>query len=703
MCPSVVSEQINCQIEKILHSQTFVNKRQLRKLLEVLVANIDSQETLTAELIIAELWPDEIRTKRSADVATEMNRLRRALKTYYESEGDGDPVQIHLPNRVVTAGDGAQQRPWIVAKSELDPRDDSAERRRLSPRAGLRFALASVIAALLVSMGVYAFRILTPTPQPTSGRLDGNLLRIMDGSGKELWSKSFPEGFGPDLYYEKSDRTRIWFADLEGKGHNSVLFSYLPAPNSPPRSSTLICYSDRGKEKWRWSPGRKSAETAGLGTYRIFSVGILKATEKASPRIVVLSDLEPWWAGPSQIAILDSSGRTLSEYWHAGGLRDMLLADMDGDGREEIIATGSAHGYDAQATLVVLDSDRASGISREVQPDSHMPSLGLARERLRLLFPRTDLNRASFQFNMAIEPTIEHGNLHLTVLECLAPLGCPVQYEFDREFHLIAAYPAGDEFTNAHDRFFQNGKDAHTLSAEERTAFLKVRCLVGCPSEFVPVAETYNPAISFEKSWTAHGNPYGVWSYGYSSALADPVDLYDKTVRNGINGPNAKYWLSSSVDTGTSPSAEYNDGPALNDGNVDFLQNEFLLVAGIGGQYSDLVFTAPAAGEYSIAGSFRGAQYGASTVVGIVENGKIIFKSRVTAVGQLVPFSLGLNLQSGSTLTFSVGPGGGAQNTGLSVIITKLCSPGDQLASSATGEIRCSTRGKTPQSTLSAR
>jgi len=90
------SSLTSAQIHKILQSRTFANKRQLRRLLEVLSSNLDSQELLTADLVIQELWPDEIRTKRSTDVATEMNRLRHALKNYYEGEGAGDAILITL-------------------------------------------------------------------------------------------------------------------------------------------------------------------------------------------------------------------------------------------------------------------------------------------------------------------------------------------------------------------------------------------------------------------------------------------------------------------------------------------------------------------------------------------------------------------------------------------------------------------------------
>jgi hypothetical protein len=165
----------------------------------------------------------------------------------------------------------------------------------------------------------------------------------------------------------------------------------------------------------------------------------------------------------------------------------MVLADLDGEGREDIIATGVANGYDHQATLVVLDPDRVFGASIEMRPEFQIHGKGVAQERLRLLFPRSDLNQALFQLNVATDPTIEHGGLRVNVLECISPAGCAIWYEFDKNFHLIAAYAGSDDFRSAHNRFFQTSKNAHSLTAQEQAAFQKVRCLVGCQAEFVPV------------------------------------------------------------------------------------------------------------------------------------------------------------------------------------------------------------------------
>jgi hypothetical protein len=494
MDTAVIGDQIN----KILRSRSFASKSQLKKLLEVLFRNIDSQATLKPDRVIKELWPEEIRTKRSADVATEMNRLRHALESYYNGEGKTDPIVITLPNRSVSAQDGLQETRWIAA----NPRNSAESAAAPVPLVNRGRSLKIITATVAIGIVAYlSIRMLTAERRPGSARLDGSTLTIMDAEGKELWRKVFPDGFSSDWYYEmgmgtsngfstvwygKGGGTRIWFGDLEGKGHTSVLFSYLPPSSQQLHSSTLICYSDRGQEKWRWTPGRELPELAGSPpTFRTVSLRVLKATDKRPPLIVVANIHDTWW--PGQIAIIDSNGKTVSEYWHSGGLSSMVLGDLDGDGREEIITTGVANGYDHQATLVVLDPDRASGASAEVRPEFQIHGMGVAQERLRLLFPRSDLNRALFQFNAATEPTVEHGSLRLTVAECITPMGCRIWYEFDKNFHLIAAYAGSDEFRSAHARFYQTGKDAHPISAEEQAAFQKVRCLVGCKTEFVPV------------------------------------------------------------------------------------------------------------------------------------------------------------------------------------------------------------------------
>src|SRR5579863_1736112 len=152
---------ISDQIEKILRSRSFASKSQLRKLLEVLHQNADSQSTLKPDRIIKELWPNETKTKGSADVAAEMNRLRRALESYYNGEGSSDPITIYLPNRAAPAPDGTQEKRWIVAK----PRGGMEDRPPAESRRVLK------VTALLVALCALAFvsmRLLSAGGRPQS-------------------------------------------------------------------------------------------------------------------------------------------------------------------------------------------------------------------------------------------------------------------------------------------------------------------------------------------------------------------------------------------------------------------------------------------------------------------------------------------------------------------------------------------------------
>ena len=164
----------------------------------------------------------------------------------------------------------------------------------------------------------------------------------------------------------------------------------------------------------------------------------------------------------------------------------MTLADLDGDGRQEIIASGVDNGY-YQATLVVLDQDKVSGASLEtVRPQIQIHGMGVAHERYRLLFPRSDLNMATLPYNAGGEVAFGNGIIRVSVLECNVNPACRVWYDFDWNFTLHRLY-ASDTFRQFHDEYYRNTRDVHRFTDDEQKPFQKVRCVEGCKTEFVPV------------------------------------------------------------------------------------------------------------------------------------------------------------------------------------------------------------------------
>jgi hypothetical protein len=112
--------------------------------------------------------------------------------------------------------------------------------------------------------------------------------------------------------------------------------------------------------------------------------------------------------------------------------------------------------------------------------------MGLAHERLRLIFPRSDLSLAEQTYNLGKQVIFDRDWIRFDVEECRLGPACSISYEFDRKFHLHQAIVA-DSFRSDHRLFYLNGKDDHPFSADEAAQFLKVRCLSGCSGAYVPV------------------------------------------------------------------------------------------------------------------------------------------------------------------------------------------------------------------------
>lgn len=485
---------IEDQIERLLNCAELDGKEQLKRLLGFLFERMESQAALQPARVIEELWPHHSgRKKTSSDLATVMSRLRRAIQAHYASAGKRDPIRIELPDRTVPSTNGTRGNRWITAEAcpsveRLTPAEVAVaaaietSHPVVSGQAGtkpwnLSFILIGAAVLGLGLLAALSAPVLEGNRAPQGVRMEGSVLTVLDGKGKELWHKSFPEGFWQD-YYQQGVAARTWFGDLEGNGRTEILFLYHPSVNPRSHSTTLICYTDRGEERWRWTPGRALPEISFSPTvFETLAFAVTRATRASGARIILSSYHLPYY--PNQIAVVDTNGKLISEYWHSGHLDYMNLADVDGDGKQEIVASGISNGY-RQATLVVLDVDHASGASVETaRPELQLHGMTAVRERFRILFPRSDLNKALSTYNRALEPEVKNGRIQIPVDECDQRPDCDVYYEFDNQLTLLSV-KASDGFRSAHAEFFLKSRNNHKFSKSEEDRFRVLTCLSGC-------------------------------------------------------------------------------------------------------------------------------------------------------------------------------------------------------------------------------
>jgi hypothetical protein len=100
---------------------------------------------------------------------------------------------------------------------------------------------------------------------------------------------------------------------------------------------------------------------------------------------------------PTVIARLDANGNILGEYWHFGMLRGLFAFDLDGDGRKEVIASGTNDMNDvlgdpdvSQAVFVIIDPGKLIG-RHESRATRGFGFSTSEAERAYIRLPRSDM------------------------------------------------------------------------------------------------------------------------------------------------------------------------------------------------------------------------------------------------------------------------------------------------------------------------
>lgn len=204
------------------------------------------------------------------------------------------------------------------------------------------------------------------------------------------------------------------------------------------------------------------------------------------------------------------------------------------------------------------------------------------------------------------------------------------------------------------------------------------RCRAG--STFL-AAPTYDVVNDFSIQSNPSALNGGVWSYGYSTAITagSTFNVYDGKTLN--TAPLVDRWFASAVNPeipcvihNTSDSTQHYASSIQQP--VDLLN----LHPGIGGQFSIVRWTTPAAGDYQLQGRFEGLD-GTTTDVHVIKNlglvsAQELFTGAINGFGNQAPFSINVNgASAGDTIDFAVGTGNGDFNfdsTGLSASIAKV-------------------------------
>jgi hypothetical protein len=204
-----------------------------------------------------------------------------------------------------------------------------------------------------------------------------------------------------------------------------------------------------------------------------------------------------------------------------------------------------------------------------------------------------------------------------------------------------------------------------------------------------PITASANITYDAAADFSANSNPSGVWSYGWSQTLGGTFNL-DTDAQN--LAPGVVQWRGDLSGDGNPSVFENTTASVASFGTITMQPHTLAFHPGIGGQYSIVQFTAPAAGNYAISASFQGDDHGpTSTGVFVLAGNSLLGSGYVNGFGAGTGPSLysTVHLSTGETVDFAVDYNGGPNgrngafyndSTGLAATITPVPEPTTMVA-----------------------
>ncbi len=321
-----------------------------------------------------------------------------------------------------------------------------------------KYALAAIL-LLFVTTGYFYFKDYDNNPY--SINISNHILYVKNKYGGVLWNTHVH--YSEPLVFSSDDVdlfSRIF--DINNDGINEVLitnesFDELKNVNEFGR---IACFSNKHKLLWKYV-FRESIETRVEKFSPFYSLKILAIkSDIKDPEVLLVGQHENFYPSPIIKLCLRDGKRVGGIFWHPGGGSKGFLNDIDGDGKDELVAIAISNGLE-HCVLYCIDYDKLKGTA-PTTINYRILNQPIADFDHYIILPKSDLNeyyKERYDFPVAT-PTLTYNNLiNINIVEEKFPGGnnVSINYDFDKDFKL-KCISIGDKFRVVRDSLVAQGK-----------------------------------------------------------------------------------------------------------------------------------------------------------------------------------------------------------------------------------------------------
>jgi hypothetical protein len=250
-----------------------------------------------------------------------------------------------------------------------------------------------VAGASLVLALVWSWRTWSAAPRTVAGIIvEGDALAARGLDGKAVWR--YPLG-RPLIPVDDPGLTIHEAADLDGDGVPEHLVNVPWKSEDSPIPGELFCFSALGKPLWSVRLSNELAFRAGrygppwVSPHPTWGSKVAAYQVGGVSRVAWIQNHRLWW--PGMLTILDSRGRPISKWIHAGNLQG--VAFLAGD--PPLLLLAGTSNSRAAAFLAVLDARNVTGSGpEEVGSPYECLSCDVGQPLRYFVFPPSELTRA---------------------------------------------------------------------------------------------------------------------------------------------------------------------------------------------------------------------------------------------------------------------------------------------------------------------